>query len=105
MATDAFEHAINPGETLVADVSECMAPFGWVAIRGAAAGELEHRFSVSKEMADAEWIEPASNGSITKTAASAELDPLRWLRWRHVSGGAFTIQIGAVGRVAWHVSS
>lgn len=103
MTTAAYAHDVGPGETLVADVSLLAVPFGWsVDVRTDA--ELSHDFSISEDPGD--WLAPATNASITADATDAELDPVRFLRWRHTSGGdRATVRIAGIGRVAWSVSS
>ena len=103
MTTQAHEHDVGPGETLIADVSLAQVPFGWTA-EVPAGTEIEYRGSISEDAEN--WIEPARNGSIDGDVDDYELDPLRWMRFRHVSGsGAATIRIGCVGRVYFEVSS
>ena len=102
MTTAPFEHQLGPGQILIADVSLCAVPFGWVA-EVPAGVQLAHDFSISQEPGD--WQTPATNETITETVHDTENTPIRFLRWRHTSGaGAATIRIGAVGRVSWSVA-
>jgi len=99
MSTRPFERDLAPGGTVVADVSRCAVPFAWtVDVPGGV--ELSHDFSIS---ADAEnWRTPVTNASITEDVSDVELDPVRFLRWRHTAGtGDATIRIAAEGRVEW----
>ena len=102
MSTRSYEHDVGPGQTLVADVSMCAVPFGWTAdVPGGV--ELAHDFSISRDAEN--WRTPASHASITADAADTELDPIRYLRWRHAAGAAAaTIRIACEGRVAWSLS-
>lgn len=102
MSTRPFEHDVGPGQTLVADVSNCAVPFGWTADVPAGV-TLAHDFSISEDADN--WREPASNASITADVKDTELDPLRYLRWRHTAGSdAATVRIACEGRVSWSVS-
>ncbi|MDE0661986.1 MAG: hypothetical protein OXI79_20335 [Gammaproteobacteria bacterium] len=103
MSTRPYAHAVGPGETLVADVSNCAVPFGWTADVPAGV-ELGHEFSISDDPEN--WRAAASNAAITGDVSDVELDPVRYLRWRHTAGAAAaTVRIACEGRVSWSVES
>lgn len=105
MTTQAYEHALAAGETLVCDVSLCAVPFGWTVTAADWTGtEVTYDGSISDEAGD--WIEPVRNGTIEEDVSDYELDPLRFMRFRSAGGGnPVTVRIGAVGRVAFEISS
>lgn len=99
MATRSHEREVAAGGTLVADVSLLAVPFAWAAVVPSGV-ELAHDYSMSEEPGG--WLQPATNATITATVADSELDPIRFLRWRHVAGSdAAAIRINGEGRVRW----
>ena len=104
MATRSYSRALGAGETLIADVSGCAVPFSWTA-RAADWSGITVRYDGSISEEPENWIEPAQNGEITADVDDYELDPLRFMRFRHTAGGAVTITIACEGRVEFEVSS
>lgn len=102
MTTQAFEHELGPGQTLIADVSLMAVPFAWSA-EVPAGTEIAYDGSISAEARD--WIEPAQNGEITGDVSDYELDPFRFMRFRHTTGAdTATIRVAGIGRLEWSVS-
>lgn len=102
MTTQAFEHELAPGQTLIADVSLMALPFAWSA-EVPDGTEIAYDGSISEAAGD--WVEPSQNAAITGDVSDYELDPFRFMRFRHMSGqGTATIRVGGVGDLAWSVS-
>ena len=102
MTTQAFEHELAPGQTLIADVSLMAVPFAWTA-EVPDGTEIAYDGSISEAAGD--WIEPAQNASISGDVSDYELDPFRYMRFRHTSGaGTATIRVAGIGRLEWSVA-
>ena len=97
MIAEPYEQVLGAGQTLVIDVARQSVPFTWTVTSDDWSGTTV-RYDGSISKAPEDWVEPEQNASITGDVKDYELDPIRFMRFRHQAGASdVTIRIYGLG--------